>query len=437
MRNDAAGVTKLLAAGADPYQTFTKRTPLQAAAYYGKTDGVRALLAYPVPPENTDREKANRIEAMNHAALGGKIASAALLLEHKVDYTHPTAIKHALNRRHYAMVEWLLDVDPACPIAIDPVHPPLPLLKRLIAGGAQVLTCYAGDHLGNCSDDLERLQFLYNLDRAFFHRPIDPRDCSTRVPAHRPIDTALRVAAGKGALEGVKFLLQEGAQVDHPANAMRAAAEGGEAIISPAYVYKAKEHQAVLQLLAQQATSNDIFVQVALGQTNAFTKAIAADPTLLQAQTEPHFGKSILHVAIEHKRTDSLRALLALGADPNLPDSYCDVRPLHLAAIRLETETVQLLLDHGAKPNVLTTGMVPTSPIHALIEIALTHAKEPPLQNKATAIAKLLLAHGASLDQPTPRIWRPHNGRPSVSEWIRDAGPEWMKAWLPPSKDPR
>jgi ankyrin repeat protein len=429
MRNDPALVKTLLDAGADPYQTFIKRTPLQAAAHYGKIEGLRALLEYPIPSERAQQEKTNRAHAMEQAALGGQQKAAALLLEHRIEYHHPTALKNALNRRHYKMVDWLLDVNPKSPIHVAPAHPPQPLLKRLVEGGAEILTCFAGANLGSCSDDLERLRYIYHLDRDFFHRPINPSTCSTRLPAHRPIDTALTVAAGNGSLEAVSFLLVEGAQVDHPCNPMRAAAEGGQAIASPSYLFKKKGHQDVLQLLARHAVSQDIFVQVALGQTNAFTQAIAADPALLHAQTEPHFGKSILHVAIEHRRIDSLRALLALGADVDLPDSYCHVRPLFIATSCLDVEAVDLLLKFDANPGLWTAGMGSTYPLEALYDVARSLADTPPLREAATAIAKNLLAHGASFDRPPPNSRPNARRRPSVGKMIQASGPPWMKAW--------
>ena len=95
----------------------------------------------------------------------------------------------------------------------------------------------------------------------------------------------------------------------------------------------------------------------------------------------------------------------------------------------MDLEAVTILLDAGANPRLRTTGVVSTSALEALVQVATAHAHEAKQRETATAIAKKLLAHGASFDQPVPRVWQPHTKAPTVEQWILVAGPEWLKPW--------
>lgn len=72
-------------------------------------------------------------------------------------------------------------------------------------------------------------------------------------------------------------------------------------------------------------------------------------------------GTTVLHACIdqfaEHKSAtmhDSMRALIAAGADVNLK-GLNDWTPLHLAVARGDIVALKILLDAGADPNIRTT----------------------------------------------------------------------------------
>lgn len=75
------------------------------------------------------------------------------------------------------------------------------------------------------------------------------------------------------------------------------------------------------------------------------------------------FGDTILEYAISAlefypgaPKYKVIEEMLRLGADPNAP-SQDDSRPLFAAVLNLDSEMLRLLLDAGANPNVLRTGI--------------------------------------------------------------------------------
>ncbi|TMV10322.1 c-type cytochrome [Ruegeria sediminis] len=64
------------------------------------------------------------------------------------------------------------------------------------------------------------------------------------------------------------------------------------------------------------------------------------------------FGTA-LGIAARNNHTEIVAALLAAGADPNLPGGEDLMRPLHQAAERGAIETARMLLEHGADVNAV------------------------------------------------------------------------------------
>lgn len=72
-------------------------------------------------------------------------------------------------------------------------------------------------------------------------------------------------------------------------------------------------------------------------------------------------GSTPLHLAAANAAPNSLKALLAAGADPNLRDKE-GLTPLHVAAYSQNATHAQLLLESGADPALKTNaGRDPTS----------------------------------------------------------------------------
>ena len=98
-----------------------------------------------------------------------------------------------------------------------------------------------------------------------------------------------------------------------------------------------------------------------------------------------------LAVAAYQNKVSAVEILLKHGANPNVrnPDGYT---PLHLAAIQLADRKIfELLLDHHANPNVRNNqGKTPLDYLKEKIASA-----SPAAQSTASQLAELLRQHGA------------------------------------------
>ncbi|XP_013394117.1 palmitoyltransferase akr1-like [Lingula anatina] len=83
----------------------------------------------------------------------------------------------------------------------------------------------------------------------------------------------------------------------------------------------------------------------------------------LDVNTTDELGSSLLHLAVKQDATQCVQLLLQHGADPNIQGKRKGLftrlwggedgrTPLHLDAEQGATKCVQLLLQHGADPNV-------------------------------------------------------------------------------------
>lgn len=69
---------------------------------------------------------------------------------------------------------------------------------------------------------------------------------------------------------------------------------------------------------------------------------------------EPKFGNNLLMLAIVNQKKETVQALLDLGADPNLRDTYNNDTALTVAVDYMEScnmDKVKLLIEHGADVN--------------------------------------------------------------------------------------
>jgi ankyrin repeat protein len=110
--------------------------------------------------------------------------------------------------------------------------------------------------------------------------------------------------------------------------------------------------------------------------------AALGDPAKLDAAARGADGFTSLHLAAFFGGGETVRALLAAGADPDADaENPLRVRPLHSAVAAHDRESVTALLEAGADPNVTQRGGF--TPLHGA-----AHAGD-------AEMVRLLLAHGA------------------------------------------
>lgn len=68
---------------------------------------------------------------------------------------------------------------------------------------------------------------------------------------------------------------------------------------------------------------------------------------------ESKFGNTLLMLAIKNSDYKSVKALLSLGADPNIRNNYRGATPMHDAAKNEAPKYLQLLIEHRGNPNVI------------------------------------------------------------------------------------
>jgi ankyrin repeat protein/L-ascorbate metabolism protein UlaG (beta-lactamase superfamily) len=121
---------------------------------------------------------------------------------------------------------------------------------------------------------------------------------------------------------------------------------------------------------APQAAIHDA---AAKGDLPAVKAAIAADPTLVDAEKPPN-KKTALHYAAQNGRTEVVAFLLDKGADVNRPNIAGET-PLHYAVGLEDPAVVNVLLARGANPNAKTTnGTTPLRTATAFARLASVKA---------------------------------------------------------------
>ena len=119
-------------------------------------------------------------------------------------------------------------------------------------------------------------------------------------------------------------------------------------------------------------------------------------------------GFTALHLAAFFGGPDTVKALLAAGADPDADaENPLHVRPLHSAVASRDIDSVRALLEAGADPNVRQQGGY--TPLHGaahagdaeMVELLLAHGADPAAETDEGKDA-LALATGAAADALTP-----------------------------------
>jgi ankyrin repeat protein len=146
----------------------------------------------------------------------------------------------------------------------------------------------------------------------------------------------------------------------------------------------AQEHgvSAVLIALYHRQDAVRVELLAAGAEIGPLEAAALGDPARLDAQARGADGFTALHLAAFFGGGETVRALLAAGADPDADaDNPLRVRPLHSAVASRDRESAAALLEAGADPDVRQQGGF--TPLHGA-----AHAGD-------AEMVKLLLAHGA------------------------------------------
>ncbi len=110
---------------------------------------------------------------------------------------------------------------------------------------------------------------------------------------------------------------------------------------------------------------------------------------------EPKFGNTLLMLAIENSDYKSVKALLDVGADPNVADNYRGSTPMHDAAKKKDPKYLKLLLEYKGNPNVIENNL-PMENIETR-ETPLNVAISYPSGNNLEKV-KLLVDAGANIN---------------------------------------
>lgn len=196
---------------------------------------------------------------------------------------------------------------------------------------------------------------------------------------------------------------------DDPSLARARDASGVSALLWSIYAGQPLIRDFLLTELAHQCVPLDIFEAAAIDGTARLEALLDAEPEDVAAYSTD--GWTPLHLAAAFAGPDSVKLLLAAGADVNaVSRNPQQNQPLHAAlALSRNPETIRLLLTHGADPNAVQAGGF------------------TPLFAAATAnrrdLAELLLAHGAkphlrSDHEKTPADFARERGHTEFADWL-------------------
>lgn len=135
-------------------------------------------------------------------------------------------------------------------------------------------------------------------------------------------------------------------------------------------IHEAVKHHAVEFLTLFLARNGDIDVQNSHGQTALHLASISNEEqarVIIQAlvargaclQAADIDGNSPLHLAVQNDAASAALQVLELKADVNAQD-YEGFTPLHNAALDGNIPLITLLLQHGARTDILTEGQIST-----------------------------------------------------------------------------
>lgn len=111
---------------------------------------------------------------------------------------------------------------------------------------------------------------------------------------------------------------------------------------------------------------------------------------------ESKFGNTLLMLSIKNSNYESVKALLSLGADPNLPNNYRGTTPMHDAAKNRDPKYLKLLIEYKGDPNIIENKQLITEDEEVRetpLNVAISYASGNNLEK-----VKLLVEAGADFN---------------------------------------
>lgn len=184
-------------------------------------------------------------------------------------------------------------------------------------------------------------------------------------------EPGLQSAAAEGNLEQVKSLVEKGADVNSADTS-----QGWTAL----HWAVSRGHRDVAQYLLEKGARKDVLIAAGTGDWAFIEAKLAEDPALLgYSDLEKN---NMLHWAERGDQPEMARKLLERGVDPNSTNVWGG-HVLLYAARESRTEVARVLVTHGADVNILAGG----SGLTALHEAVMKGNNE---------LVQILLAHGAN-----------------------------------------
>jgi len=152
--------------------------------------------------------------------------------------------------------------------------------------------------------------------------------------------TMLWVAARRGWMPLVRWLVARGADVEIPGSAVHVT----QVMVSPYCIAVRSRRAEVAQYLLDHGAQVDVFCAAFLGEIKTLRHHIAAGLADARSQHEDFHPVTPLHHAVDGGSVAAATLLLQSGADARI----CGGRLLTSAANQGAIELVRLLLDHGA-----------------------------------------------------------------------------------------
>ncbi len=117
-------------------------------------------------------------------------------------------------------------------------------------------------------------------------------------------------------------------------------------------------------------------------QAEQIKKLAATNPELVDFKSVADYSRTPLMYAAINGGSEACKALMELGANPNIADDGgSGMAPIHHAVWEKHTDTVRVLLENGADPNIKSTNG--STPLHFAVH------------QKHIEIIEMLLEYGA------------------------------------------